>query len=81
IHDKEFYKSNLVKCLLIAMNIPLQSLSENIEPLNTAENILVFCQSGIRSRKAVAVLRSKFLQKNIYSVAGGISKLNSTINA
>ncbi|HOZ82151.1 MAG TPA: ThiF family adenylyltransferase [Bacteroidia bacterium] len=63
------------------MNIPLQSLSENIEPLNTAENILVFCQSGIRSRKAVAVLRSKFLQKNIYSVAGGISKLNSTINA
>ena len=52
------------------IQIPLLNLENEIEKLNPNQTIYVFCQSGIRSKKAVEMLQ-KHQFKNIKSIAGG----------
>lgn len=67
-------------CDFESINISLQALLNNTEKFSQAETILVFCQSGIRSQKAVIELSNKFSHKKIYSIDGGILKLNVPAN-
>lgn len=55
--------------------IPLQELKYRIEELEGAEQLLFICQSGIRSKKAVQLVREIFPQKQLLSLRGGVNSL------
>lgn len=55
--------------------IELSQLDNAHESLYKFTNILIFCQSGIRSQQAAKALQEKFPDKNIKSIAGGILSL------
>lgn len=60
------------------IQIPLLHLENDIEKLNPNQTIYVFCQSGIRSKKAVEMLQ-KHQFKNIKSIAGGALALKQLL--
>ena len=63
-------------CLNGAINIPLYELEECCDcKLNNKEKtIIVYCQSGIRSRKAVNILKKNGF-KNLYHLRGGLDAI------
>jgi sulfur-carrier protein adenylyltransferase/sulfurtransferase len=63
-----------------ALNIPLSTLTSHINKIATAETIMVFCKSGIRSKKAVQELKKRYSDKKIHSIEGGLSHPLSPIN-
>lgn len=56
------------------INIPLQELESRIKEIPKNRNIIVFCQSGIRSKTAVEMLRNHNIT-NSYSLKEGASAL------
>lgn len=59
------------------MKIPLSSLPDQLDRLEDSEEVLFFCQSGIRSQKAAQQLQEMFPDKRIYSIRGGINALKT----
>ncbi len=62
-----------------SIQIPLDILEKEVWKLNVDSVIFVFCQSGIRSKKAVEILM-KYDFKNVKSISGGviaIEKINT----
>lgn len=57
-----------------SIHIPLNQLEQELEKLNTETTFFVFCQSGIRSKKAVEILRNNNF-KTAKSVVGGVNAL------
>ncbi|WP_369753529.1 molybdopterin-synthase adenylyltransferase MoeB [Flavobacterium sp. WC2409] len=56
------------------IQIPLSELEQELHQLNPQSKIIVFCQSGIRSKTAVAVLRkNQFI--STFSVMGGMNAM------
>ncbi|WP_197025128.1 rhodanese-like domain-containing protein [Paucisalibacillus sp. EB02] len=53
-------------------NIPLSNLSNNVETLDKEKEVVVICQSGMRSARAAKMLKKQGFQK-IYNVKGGMS--------
>lgn len=53
-------------------NIPLQQLSARVKELDPEREVVVMCQSGMRSQKAARLLKKKGFKK-ITNVVGGIS--------
>ena len=56
------------------LQIPLDILEKEIWKLNVGSTVLTFCQSGIRSKKAVEILRKHHF-KNVKSIIGGAKAL------
>ncbi|MGA4721100.1 rhodanese-like domain-containing protein [Fictibacillus nanhaiensis] len=53
-------------------NIPLHQLSENTDKLSKDKEVIVICQSGMRSQKASKILvKAGF--SNVINVKGGVS--------
>lgn len=59
-----------------SINIPLHQLRKKIEQIqpNKEKKILVYCQSGNRSKKAIRILE-KMGYKNVYNLKGGIENI------
>ncbi len=57
------------------IHIPLGSLQERLSEIPNQEEVLVFCQSGIRSRKAIEMLQKDFGFQNLKNVEGGIETI------
>ena len=57
-----------------SIQIPLHNLEDELWKLNVGTTIFVFCQSGIRSKKAVEIL-IKHNFKNTKSIIGGVKSL------
>ena len=53
-------------------NIPLSNLSGKLDKLDQDKEIVVICQSGMRSAKAAKFLKKQGFEK-IYNVKGGMS--------
>lgn len=53
-------------------NIPLSNLSSHLDQLDRDKEIVVICQSGMRSAKAAKILKKQGFAK-IYNVKGGMS--------
>ncbi|WP_156289466.1 rhodanese-like domain-containing protein [Oceanobacillus salinisoli] len=53
-------------------NIPLSNLSSKVDTLDKEKELVVICQSGMRSAKAAKMLKKQGFQK-IYNVKGGMS--------
>ncbi|MDT8862176.1 rhodanese-like domain-containing protein [Alkalihalobacillus sp. MEB130] len=56
-------------------NIPLHDLSQKASQLSKEKEVVVICQSGIRSNKTTKLLRKMGFQK-ITNVKGGMSAWN-----
>ncbi len=69
VRTKEEYASSHIKD---AINIPYNEINENIK-LDKSKKILVYCQSGNRSKKAFISLTN--LGYNVYDL-GGIDNIN-----
>jgi rhodanese-related sulfurtransferase/rubrerythrin len=61
-----------------AKHIPLSTLADNIEKLDTSKTIVTYCQRGVRSRSAAALLKRKGFE-NIFSMTGGIEAWNGNV--
>jgi sulfur-carrier protein adenylyltransferase/sulfurtransferase len=59
------------------MKIPMSVLDSEMDKLEDAEQILIFCQSGMRSQKAAQILSESYPDKKIFSIKGGINALKS----
>jgi sulfur-carrier protein adenylyltransferase/sulfurtransferase len=57
------------------LEIPLSELEKRYSELNKLGELLLFCQSGIRSQKAALFLKNIFPEKRIFSIKGGINAL------
>jgi len=57
------------------INIPLLELSNRVNEIPRDKKVHVFCQSGIRSEKALRFLQENFGFKNLINVPGGIQTL------
>lgn len=53
-----------------AINIPLDSLSTSLDRLEKSEPVYLICKTGIRSKRAAAVLKEAGFN-NVINVAGG----------
>lgn len=63
----EFYKLN-------SLRIPLNEIEKNAEKISLDKKIIVICQSGIRSKKAIQLLSEKLSFRNLYNLTGGITE-------
>lgn len=57
------------------LNIPFEELLNSTDALLPVKTIYIFCQSGIRSRKATVLLRDRLGHNNVFTIEGGILKL------
>ena len=59
-----------------ALNIELSKIRKQIKKLNLdkEKKILVYCQSGVRSKKAVIILE-ELGYNNVYNLKGGIENI------
>ncbi|WP_026952257.1 ThiF family adenylyltransferase [Algoriphagus mannitolivorans] len=60
------------------LKIPFSNLEREKTQLTHSEEILLFCQSGIRSQKAAQLLIQDFPDKRIYSIRGGMNAFKKT---
>lgn len=63
------YKSRHIKEF---KNIPLNSLSSQVDKLDKSKETFVICQSGMRSSKAAGILKKSGFT-NVHNVKGGMS--------
>jgi len=61
-----------------SIQIPLSDLEENLKKLDLNKAILIYCQSGIRSKKAAEILKKHQFLK-VQSISGGALKLQEII--
>ena len=57
-----------------SMNIPLDTLNNNLNKLKKSQTIITCCASGIRSASAKEFLNPKDLKKSIMAVHGIVAK-------
>ena len=57
------------------MQIPLNQLSQRYQEIPMDEDVVVCCQSGIRSEKAIHYLRDNFGFENLKNLEGGVVSL------
>ena len=56
------------------IQIPLKELEQNLDKINSNNTNVLFCQSGVRSRAAVEILKNHNIN-NCYSLKGGVSTI------
>jgi adenylyltransferase/sulfurtransferase len=57
-------------------NIPLGSIEKSIDKISRTKQVIIHCKSGMRSRKAIDLLRQKYGFTNLYNLIGGIDAWN-----
>lgn len=57
-----------------AINIPLSDIKKEISNINMNKKVLLYCQSGIRSKKALRILENLGYHE-IYSLKGGLENI------
>ena len=73
-NEDEFPKISLPN----SIQIPLADLEGSLSELDSNKKLLVYCQSGVRSKRAVEILRNYSFSK-VQSIAGGALKLEGVI--
>lgn len=53
--------------------IPLNSLMENIEKIETERPVVIYCRKGIRSQIAIQRLQLKYDFTNLMNLSGGMN--------
>lgn len=73
VRSKNEYRENH---LIGSINIPLSDIKQKIWEIEPNKNrkILLYCQSGLRSKKAIKILE-KLGYNNLYNLSGGIENI------
>src|SRR5690606_37660659 len=61
------------------INIPLNQLESNLNIIDSSKEIMIFCQSGIRSKRAVSLLRKLGILQ-CFSIKEGALEINAYLN-
>ena len=61
------------------IQIPLGSLTDRIDEIDHSKDIIVFCQSGIRSARAIQILTANGM-RNCYNLEAGASAILNQLN-
>ncbi len=64
--------------ILGARNIPLSQLRMRYKEIRNDQPVYMYCESGMRTVRAAAVLRKKGI-KDLYSLKGGFKKWNGKV--
>jgi len=56
------------------LRIPLGNISNQTDLISKDKIVIVFCKSGVRSKKAIELLENSFGFTNLYNLAGGITE-------
>jgi len=59
--------------------MPLSELEKHIAKISKDRPVVVHCQSGIRSRKAIELLKTKYGYTNLLNFAGGLNAISDTL--
>ena len=54
------------------LNIPLGSVPDNLDKVDTDKQVIIYCRSGKRSGNAVNYIQSNTAIEEIYNLKGGI---------
>jgi len=65
---------------LKALKISMADLENGIGQISRNKMVIVACQSGHRSRKAIEILQNKFRYENLFNLTGGLSAWTKHIN-
>ncbi|MFC6876267.1 molybdopterin-synthase adenylyltransferase MoeB [Flavobacterium myungsuense] len=74
-NEDEYPKLKINNCI----QIPLKQLEFELHKLNTETTFFVFCQSGVRSKNAVEILRKNNFNR-AQSIVGGANAIEKMIN-
>jgi adenylyltransferase/sulfurtransferase len=74
-NEDEYPKLKINNCI----QIPLNQLEFELHKLNTETTFFVFCQSGVRSKNAVEILRKNNFNR-VQSIVGGVNALEKIIS-
>ena len=58
--------------------LPLKTLLENSNKIKIDKKVVVYCQSGSRSKQAISLLQEKCGFQNLYSLTGGLTEYKKT---
>lgn len=58
------------------LHIPLQELQYRHREITSEDNFIVYCASGMRSLKAILLLKEFFPEKTFYNLEGGLKKIH-----
>jgi len=58
-------------------SVPLSTLEQKISDLQLSPEVVVHCQAGARSRKAIALLQPHFPEVRFYNLTGGLAALDT----
>ncbi|MFD0988912.1 molybdopterin-synthase adenylyltransferase MoeB [Mariniflexile jejuense] len=78
IDVREVHEQPKVTCLN-ATSIPLNALKDSLLKIDSNKDKMIFCQSGIRSKQAVTILKNANMQ-NCFSIKEGASEILKYIN-
>ena len=62
------------------LRLPMNELLRDPSPLKPAEDILLFCRSGVRSLILAQKLQARWPEKRMYSIEGGLLHPQSPVN-
>lgn len=65
---------------LQVQKMPLPKLEALFETVKLQKDVVLFCQTGKRSLKALELLKNKYVQHNFYSLQGGVVAWNAFKN-
>lgn len=77
VRTAQEYKGNHLRG---SKHIPLLELENEAHSINFKLPVYVICQSGVRSQKAVLILRKLFPHREFTHVAGGMNHVNTYAN-
>lgn len=74
--EKEYHRQHLKQ----VRHIPLNDLANRSSELNLEETVYVICQSGVRSKKAIAKLQELHPGKDFVNVVGGMNQMKNYVD-
>ncbi|MDP5060971.1 MAG: HesA/MoeB/ThiF family protein [Maribacter sp.] len=74
--DKEFQRQHIKE----AKHIPLSELTDRVAEVDLETTVYVICQSGVRSKKAIAKMQELFPGKEFVNVTGGMNQMKNYVD-
>ena len=73
VRSPQEYRENHLSC---SINVPLYNIESNCNEMlpNKEDTIIIYCQSGNRSKRAMQILQ-KDGYTNLYNIAGGMDNI------
>jgi rhodanese-related sulfurtransferase len=59
--------------------IPLKAIAKSVDKIEKGKKVILHCQSGTRSKQAIAILQGKFGFSNLYNLSGGLDEYRKII--